>query len=183
MRRRVLILSTVACHAQAFGTLWEPAVHRLLKPMILTGLSDPLTKALQKVARKLPGTVPIIRQHLLLPILASLPVTAEHADANAAGLTSTPASIGSSWHSLARYRDPGTSAGRAQAITRLCFHVRGAILKPDLVEFSKQVHAQVQPYAQMPLLHVVHSTQQQCLTRHANRIDAIPAGTRTPVSL
>ena len=131
---------------QAFGALWEPAVLRLLKPMILTGLSDSLTRALQRVARKLPATVPVIRQHLLLPVLAALPVTVEQPEsgmngANGAHMPSAHAVMG---QSVARHRD-GATVARAHAIARVCFNVKGSLLKPALADFAKQVHAQVRP--------------------------------------
>lgn len=114
---------------QAFGPMWEDAFLRLIKPIIRTGLSDSLTKALQKVARKLPNTVPVIRQHLLLPVLSALPVS------------SAPAPTGAQ-----NGAGVAVSAGRAAGATaRACFQVRNSLLSPKLLEFSQQVHAQVWP--------------------------------------
>lgn len=130
---------------QAFGALWEPAFQRLLKPMVLTGLSAPLTKALQRVARKLPPTVPAIRQHLLLPVLTALPVTVDQPDAASAsnGVSSAPLVISSAMgQTVAKHRDLGAHT-RGQALARVCFHVRSSLLKPNLADFAKQVHAQV----------------------------------------
>lgn len=132
---------------QAFGTLWEPAFQRLLKPMVLTGLSAPLTKALQRIARKLPPTLPAIQQHLLLPVLAALPIAVEQPDlssmSNGASAASLPLS-NPMGQSVAKHRDLG-AYGRGQVLARMCFQVRSALLKPGLTEFAKQVQAQVRP--------------------------------------
>ena len=129
---------------QAFGTLWEPTVHRLLKPMILTGLSEPLTRALLKISKKLPNTTPAIQQHLLLPVLAALPVTMEHPEPGAvSGMApGVPVAGALALHTSARHRDMAAQ-GRGHALARSCFHVKSSILKPNLQEFAKQVHAQV----------------------------------------
>jgi hypothetical protein len=151
---------------QAFGTLWEPAFYRLLKPMILTGLSDPLTRALLKVSRKLPATGPTIRQHLLLPVLAALPVTIEHPELGSAHAPAPPAALTGAVAVQSAVRGPaqgaiaaGTAGARMLAIARVCFHVKGSILKPNLAEFAKQVHAQVWLHSLRPLqsahLHVL----------------------------
>ena len=136
---------------QAFGSLWEPAILRLLKPMVLTGLSEPLTRALQRIMRRLPSTVPLIRSHLLLPVLAALPVSVEALDngasngASGAHMHSAQVMIG---QSVSRHRD-GATAARAHAIARVCFMVQGSILKPSLTEFAKQVHVQVRTHTAM----------------------------------
>jgi hypothetical protein len=131
---------------QAFGALWEPAVNRLLKPMILTGLSEHLTKALQRVMRKLPATVPIIQQHILVPVLASLPVPwidveAERSAANA--LTPLSSNQPASGGTLLRQREVNGAHSSVRSMALTTFRIKPELLQPSLVEFSKQVQAQV----------------------------------------
>lgn len=116
-------------------------MYRLLKSMILTGLSEPLTKALQKVARKLPATVPIIRQHILVPVLAALPVSVEEPEGAQHG---AKGGAGATRHGP---RDGHTNGGvvnlRGMPHTVTTFRVRHDLLSPNVVEFGKLVQQQV----------------------------------------
>jgi hypothetical protein len=106
---------------QALGPMWEEGVARLIKPMILTGLSPSLIQALVKISRHLPNTLPTVQQHLLLPVLAALPM---------------PSADSASVHSSQRGRD-GSS-------WRHCYHVKASLLRSSgMEEFAKQVQAQV----------------------------------------
>lgn len=100
--------------------MWENGVTRLIKPMILTGLSARLIQALVKISKHLPSTLPTVQEHLLLPVLAALPM---------------PSSDSASVHSSQRQRDGGS--------WRHCYHVKAALLRSQGMEdFAKQVHTQ-----------------------------------------
>ena len=103
---------------QALGSMWEERVARLIKPMLLTGLSARLIQALVKISKHLPSTLPAVQQHLLLPVLAALPMP-----------PADSASVGSSqW----------------AASWRPCYHVRPSLLRAaGMEEFAKQVQRQV----------------------------------------
>ena len=105
---------------QALGTMWEDSVARLIKQLILTGLSTRLIQALVKISTHLPSTLPTVQQHLLLPVLAALPM---------------PTSDSASVHSSQRGRDGGA--------WRHCHHVKAALLRcSGMEEFAKHVQSQ-----------------------------------------
>lgn len=106
-------------NVQALGPIWEPGVARLIKPMILTGLSHRLIAALTDISRYLPRILPTVQQHLLLPVLAALPM---------------PGVDSSSVHSNQRQRDGSW---------RHCYHVKSALLRcSGMEEFARQVQIQ-----------------------------------------
>jgi hypothetical protein len=98
--------------------MWSASISRLIKPMILTGLSDTLVKALTKISQRLPSTVPLIQQHLLLPVLAALPLPVPS--------------------------DKASGRSRDAASRRSHYHVKASILKEaSMEEFARQVQTQV----------------------------------------
>lgn len=106
---------------QALGPMWEEGVARLIKPMILTGLSVGLIQALMKISKHLPNTVPTVQQHLLLPVLVALPM---------------PTSDSTLVHTSQRQRE-GSS-------WRHCYHVKAGLLRSSGMEdFARQVQSQV----------------------------------------
>lgn len=90
--------------------------------MIHLGLSDKLVRSLMRISKSLPNSTPLIQQHLLLPLLAALPLP--HTDS---------ASVASSSHRSAR-----------DVQQRPSYHVRSALVRSaHLEEFARQVQAQV----------------------------------------
>lgn len=109
---------------QTCGPIWEDSAIRLIRPMIHLGLSDKLVRSLMRISKSLPNSTPLIQQHLLLPVLAALPLP--HADS---------ASVASSSHRSTR--DMGVQQ-------RSTYHVRSALLRSAHMEdFARQVQAQV----------------------------------------
>lgn len=125
----VVMLSTVvwptAFHVvQTCGPIWEDSAIRLIRPMIHLGLSEKLVRSLMRISKSLPNSTPLIQQHLLLPVLAALPLP--HADS---------ASVASSSHRNSR---------DVAVQQRLSYHVRSALVRSaHLEEFARQVQAQV----------------------------------------
>lgn len=92
--------------------------------MIHLGLSDKLVRSLMRISKSLPNATPLIQKHLLLPVLAALPLP--QADC---------ASVASSSH----------RSTRDSAIQqRTTYHVRSVLLRSaHMDEFARQVQAQV----------------------------------------
>ena len=66
-------IQCVGVLAEALGPETEAHIEVLLQPMILTGLSDVLVKALLKVSKALPTLLPSIQRLLLESVIIALP--------------------------------------------------------------------------------------------------------------
>lgn len=92
--------------------------------MIHLGLSDKLVRSLMRISRSLPNATPLIQQHLLLPVLAALPL---------------PLTDSASVHSSSHRGSRDTVAQH-----RISYHVRSTLVRgAHMEDFARQVHAQV----------------------------------------